>query len=168
MSSESWLTPLTADYVRHLLHYDPLTGVWTWVNPVPRSKMRPGDRAGSVDSNGRRKIRINSGYLYSARLAHLYMTGEWPLEQMDHVNRIRDDDRWENLRQATQSQNSYNRDWCEGKGDMRGIVKKCHMYYVNIGGQYLGNFKSLEEAKTVRDEALKAWAGPFAVNKERA
>lgn len=91
------------------------------------------------------------------------MTGEWPKNQIDHINRIRDDDRWENLREATQSQNSYNRDWCEQNGDMRGIHKKCHKYYVYIGGEYLGNFTDLEEAKDIRDRALEAWGGEFAV-----
>lgn len=154
---------LSADYVRHLLHYDPLTGVWTWVNPVLRSKMRRGDVAGSIDSNGRRKIRIESGYYYSARLAYLYITGEWPKEQMDHKNRIKDDDRWENLREATQSQNSYNRAWAESSGDLRGIRFNGNKFTVSIGCKYLGNFVTLEEAIVVRDKALKDKAGPFAL-----
>src|SRR5207244_1723887 len=142
---------LTSDYLKHLLHYDPLTGVWTWMNPMPRSKMYRGDIAGSVDSNGRRKIRIASGYYYSARLACLYMTGKWPVEQMDHENRIRDDDRWENLREATQSQNSYNRKWAEEGGEWRGISVHGNRYSVYIGGCYLGGFDTFEEATSVRD-----------------
>jgi len=156
---------LTAAFLRHLLHYDPLTGVWTWMNPVPRSKMRRGDVAGSVDSNGRRKIRIESGYYYSSRLAWLYTTGEWPKDQIDHVNRIRDDDRWENLREATQSQNSYNRVWAEESGEWRGISPNGNKYAVNIGGKYLGNFETFDKAKAARDQALEKWAGPFAISK---
>lgn len=155
---------LTSDYLKHLLHYDPLTGIWTWINPLPHSKMRPGDIAGSIDSNGRRKLRIASGYFYSARLAHFYMTGQWPKDQMDHKNRIRDDDRWENLRQATQSQNSYNREWAEEGGEWRGIRANCNKFVVSIGAQYLGSFDTFEEAKQIRDQALEAWAGPFAIS----
>jgi len=158
---------LTADYLRHVLHYDPLTGAWTWMNPVKRSKMHRGDVAGRIDCNGRRQIRIASGFFYSARLAHLYMTGEWPKDQMDHINRIRDDDRWENLRQATQSQNSYNREWAEAGGEWRGIRANGNKFVVCIGGQYLGNFPTFEGAKAVRDKALQDWAGPFAVTPER-
>lgn len=152
-----------ADFVRHLLHYDPLTGVWTWMNPLPHSKMKRGDVAGRIMTSGHRQIRIATGFYYSSRLAWLYMTGEWPKDQIDHKNRIKDDDRWENLREATQSLNSFNRDWCEANGDMRGILAHGNQFRVDIGGKYLGLFKTLEEAKNVRDEALNTMAGPFAV-----
>jgi len=154
---------LTADYLRHLLHYDSLTGEWTWMNPVLRSKMRRGDPAGRLTNQGRRQIRIESGFFYASRLAWLYMTGEWPKDQIDHVNRIKSDDRWSNLREATQSQNSFNREWAEASGEWRGISKKCHKYYVDIGGMYHGNFDAFEEATAVRDQVLKELAGPFAV-----
>ena len=155
---------LTPDFLRHLLHYDPLTGVWTWMNPLPRSRVRRGDVAGRLTSQGRRQIRIASGFYYSSRLAWLYMTGEWPEDQIDHINRIKDDDRWENLRPATQSQNSFNRDWCEENGDLRGIRKHGNQWTASIAGNYLGLFKTLDEAKSARDAALKEYAGPFAVN----
>ena len=158
---------LGADFLRHLLHYDPLTGVWTWMNPLPRSKMQRGDVAGRITSHGRRQIRIASGFYYASRLAFLYMTGEWPKDQVDHINRIRDDDRWENLRDATQSQNSYNRAWAEEGGDWRGIRCNGNKFAVSIGTKYLGNFDTFEEARSVRDQALKDFAGPFAVIPER-
>lgn len=154
---------LTTDFLRHLLHYDPLTGKWTWVNPLPRSKMRRGDIAGRLTMQGRRQIRIASGFYYSSRLAWLYMTGKWPKDQVDHVNRIKDDDRWENLREATQSQNSFNREWAETNGDMRGIRHHGRKFKVDIGTVYFGLFDTLEEAKSVRDKALNEQAGPFAV-----
>jgi hypothetical protein len=154
---------ITPDFLRHLLHYDPLTGVWTWMNPLPRSPVRRGDIAGRITTQGRRQIRIASGFYYSSRLAWLYMTGTWPKDQIDHVNRIKDDDRWENLREATQSQNSFNREWAETNGDMRGIRPHGNKFAVNIGTLYLGLYTTLEEAKAVRDKALKDQAGPFAV-----
>ena len=156
-------TWLTADHLRHYLHYDPLTGVWTWMNPLPRSKMRRGDIAGRIMDNGRRQIRISGYFFYSSRLAWLYMTGSWPQDQIDHVNRIKDDDRWENLREASQSQNSYNRGWCENNGDMRGIRPCGKQFAVNIGGYYLGLFVTLDAAIEARNEALKYYANQFAV-----
>lgn len=155
---------LTQEYLQHLLHYDPLTGLWTWMNPLPRSKMCRGDLAGRITQQGRRQIRIASGFYYASRLAFLYMTGEWPEDQVDHINRIKDDDRWENLRPATQSQNSYNRAWAEQGGSWRGIRPHGNQYAVSIGGQYLGLYSTFEAAADVRDRALEAWAGPFAVN----
>ena len=161
-------TWLTADLLRHYLHYDPLTGAWTWMNPLPRSKMRRGDVAGRITDGGRRQIRISGYFFYSSRLAWLYMTGEWPAEQIDHENRIKDDDRWENLRPATQSQNSYNRDWCEANGDMRGIRPHGRKFCVNIGNVYYGLHETLDEAKAVRDRALSTHGGEFAAGKESA
>ena len=43
------------------------------------------------------------------RLACLYMTGEFPTNETDHVNHIRNDNRWENLRKTTRSENQRNR-----------------------------------------------------------
>jgi hypothetical protein len=125
--------------------------------------MRPGDKAGRITQDGRRQIRIASGFYYASRLAWLYMTGEWPKDQIDHINRIKRDDRWENLREATQSQNSFNRTWCEANGDMRGIRTCGHQFAVSIGNLYLGLFSTLEEAKAARDARLEARAGEFAV-----
>ena len=158
---------LTSDYLKHLLHYDPLTGIWTWMNPAPRGGKRRGDIAGSIDSNGRRKFKIEGEYYYSSRLAWFYMTGEWPKEQVDHVNRVRDDDRWENLREASQAQNSYNRTWAESSGMWRGIRCCGKQFAVSIGGKYLGLFATFEEATVARDKALKNRAGLFAVISER-
>lgn len=155
---------LTQEMLQHLLNYDPETGIWTWRNPLPRSRMQSGDIAGRITNHGRRQIRIASGFYYSARLAWLYMTGSWPKDQIDHINRIRDDDRWVNLREANQSQNSYNRNWCEDSGEWRGIRWCGKQFAVSIGGKYLGLFKDFEDAKHARDTELTLRAGQFATS----
>jgi hypothetical protein len=94
------------------------------------------------------------------------MTGEWPKDQIDHINRVKDDDRWENLREATQSQNSYNRAWAERNGDLRGVRRHGRKFRVDVGGSYLRLFNTLEEAKSVRDKAHEKWAGPFVIKQE--
>ncbi len=153
---------LTQDFLRHVLHYDPLTGNWVWINPTTRS-IRCGDTAGTVRSDGRRQIRVMGKIYLATRLAWLYMTGEWPEFEVDHENRIKGDDRWSNLRDATHSENMYNRDWCERHGDLRGICKEGNQFRVVIGNRYLGYCKTLEEAIALRDRALQEWAGPFAI-----
>ena len=90
------------------------------------------------------------------------MTGEWPEDQIDHINRKRDDDRWINLRAATQSQNSYNRGWAEESGEWRGIRWCGKQFAVCIGGKYLGLYRTFDEAKVARDTELELRAGQFA------
>src|SRR6202035_4009666 len=96
---------LTAERLREFIHYDPLTGVFTWlVLPVCRgprfvgrgpNQVRVGGIAGCVSkSNGYRRIKIG-GHPYCAhRLAWLYMTGTWPKDEIDHINRVRSDNRF--------------------------------------------------------------------------
>lgn len=162
------MTELTQDFLRHVLHYDPLTGEWTWVNPNPRARnIRKGDPAGTVRFDGRKQISVDNKSYLGSRLAWFYMTGVWPKEEVDHENRIKSDDRWTNLREATHSENMFNRDWCERSGDLRGICKEGNQFRVIIGNKYLGYYKTLEEAIMARDEALATWAGPFALAPER-
>lgn len=148
--------------LRSQLHYDPDTGIWSWLAPLKHSKMKPGDIAGRLTQAGRWQIRLAGEFYYASRLAWLYMTGDWPIDQIDHINRDRADDRWCNLREATQSQNSYNRDWCDSPG--RGITCCGKQYAVNIGGRYHGLYRFIEEAIVVRDCMLIVMAGNFATN----
>jgi hypothetical protein len=80
--------------------------------------------------------------------------------QIDHINRIRSDDRLENLRWVTASENVRNsKNFTE---DMLGISwnKKNSKYIVrlSIHGQrecYFGSCETLSQAKLLRDSALK-------------
>jgi hypothetical protein len=142
--------------LKELLHYDPETGVWTWLKPKKACFI--GKRCGAICSSGYRQIKIGGIAYCSSRLACLYMTGEWPKDTMDHINRIKDDDRWVNLREATRSQNNYNRVY----GDMRGIWRQHHRWRVKVGvNNYLGSYQTICEAKQVRDLALSERAGAF-------
>ena len=100
------MSGLDQKQLKQLLRYDPDTGEFTWkVDSVNRSF---GDKAGSPDRYGYIRIGI-LGMVHSAhRLAFLYMTGKWPKHHVDHVNRVRDDNRWANLRDVTRQVNGYN------------------------------------------------------------
>lgn len=90
------------------LEYDPLTGFFTWVAPKAR-RVKAGDRAGNINSNGYERIMWNGKRHYSAHLAWYFMYGKWPDEFIDHINMIPLDNRIVNLRECTIKQNSCNR-----------------------------------------------------------
>ena len=99
-------TKLTQERLRELTIYNSETGVFTWA--VSRRRCTLGGVAGCIRGDGSWGIRID-GHLYRAhRLAWLYMTGEWPPEEIDHKNRIKSDNSWSNLRLATRLQNQIN------------------------------------------------------------
>lgn len=98
---------LTQERLHELLTYHPETGIFTW-RKRPSNRVRVGDRAGRVDANGYRGIRVDGVLYYAHRLAHLYVLGVWPEHQIDHDNRVRDDNRWGNLNSVTRAKNLQN------------------------------------------------------------
>lgn len=79
-----------------------------------------GEIAG-YDAGGYRNIRIDGRAYRVHRLAWLWMTGEWPDPECDHINTVKNDNRWFNLRKATRGQNAANRNanstsWTGQKG----------------------------------------------------
>lgn len=97
---------LTADVLRSFLDYDRDAGSFTWIRP--RSGHSAWRIAGTLQPTGYRTIKILGRTYAEHRLAWLWMTGEWPKYQIDHRNTVKSDNRWENLREATPSQNLVN------------------------------------------------------------
>lgn len=100
MTAHQIAEKLTADILRSILDYDPETGKFDW-----RNNRR---KAGCLDNFGYHRIQV-LGKLYKAhRLAWLHYYGEWPEQDVDHVNGVRSDNRIANLRSATKGQQSQN------------------------------------------------------------
>lgn len=98
----------TAEQVRQWLRYDQDTGVLTWA--LNRRNARAGTRAGSErGSSGYRVVSLGNCAYYEHRVAWLWMTGEWPKEQIDHINGDRFDNRWANIREVSQTVNQQNK-----------------------------------------------------------
>src|SRR4051812_10516942 len=96
---------LTQERLKELLSYDPLTGVFLWLED------RGGKRAGDVAGCEKRVYTLISvdDQIYRAHhLAWLYMTGEWPDPFVDHRDLNKHNNIWTNLREATKSQNQAN------------------------------------------------------------
>ena len=101
------MSELTKEVVEQLLAYDPETGEFRW--KVSRGTASAGRRAGCNNGRGYTHIRLLRKNRYAHRLAFLLMTGRLPLEQIDHKDGDRANNRWENLRVVTATENQQNR-----------------------------------------------------------
>lgn len=97
---------LTAERLREIMDYDPETGVFTWRKGVKFHKA--GTRVGWMEFWGYWVVGIDRHQYRLCRLAWLYMTGKWPKDEIDHINTVRSDDCFANLREATRSMNAQN------------------------------------------------------------
>ena len=148
---------ITEENLRSVLRYDPETGAMTWVQCQRKSKawnaQWAGKPAGCVLNIGYVQIQID-GVRYSAhRLAFLYMTGRFPDRWVDHINGIRSDNRWSNLRPATPGENLQNMKVDKrNKSGWRGVswAKSMNKWQasiqVNRTPKHLGYFETAEDA----------------------
>ena len=98
---------LTQERLKELLSYDPETGVFVWVGPRS-NRIKTGAKAGTFHQPGYFRIQIDKKIFLSHRLAWLYMTGAFPPNDIDHINRNKADNRFANLRAVTRSENMHN------------------------------------------------------------
>lgn len=111
---------ITAERLRECLSYDPQTGVFVWLSGCASSR-HVGKVAGSFDGKGYRLIKIEQVVAKAHRLAWLYMTGEHPRGEIDHINGDRADNRWANLRDVSVEINRQNRRHGTGVTGLLGV-----------------------------------------------
>jgi len=100
---------LTQEVLSILLRYDPETGVFTR-RIATGSRSPVGVIVGCVnEANGYVVVGILGELQYAHRLAWLYVYGEWPSQQIDHINGVRDDNRIANLRDVSNALNCQNK-----------------------------------------------------------
>lgn len=97
---------ITQEELKNNFYYDKLTGIFTYKNNTANKKA--GDVAGNINSLGYVRIGINYKSYKAHRLAFLYMTGKFPKKLVDHINGNKQDNSWENLREANYIQNNQN------------------------------------------------------------
>lgn len=172
--SQVYLNPdFTVDFLRSILDYDRSTGIFYWRHRSDSingfDKKYAGKPAGYLNKlRGYLIIRINTRGYSAHRLAWFYVHGEWPKDQIDHINGIKTDNRIDNLREATNQQNGFN------KGIMStntsgvsgiGIEKRTQKWrsYITINGQYthLGLFPNEDEAIAARLAAEERYFGEY-------
>ena len=161
-------TVLTAEHLRRVLLYDPYTGLWKWCQG---GKGKPKELVwfpGTV--TGPRKylsIAIDRLAYYVHRLVFLYMTGAWPKHEVDHIDGDQTNNRWDNLREATRSQNKYNTGIrSHNTTGFRGVYRHEDGKFVariKIGDKRvnLGSFDTPQQASEAYEEAAKESFGLF-------
>lgn len=166
---------LTAERARERLDYDPETGVFVWKPQVGSTRAirswnakHVGKRAGSERASASyRSIGIDGVIYMEHRLAWLYVHGEWPAGDLDHINLIKGENRIANLRPATVSQNVANVPVRRtNKSGLKGVHKYAWGYTAKIVKdgvcRHLGSFSTAEAAHAVYAEAARATHGEFA------
>lgn len=159
---------LTVERLREVVHYNPGTGFFTWL--ISRRVVRAGARAGSVHKKTQYlRIKIDGVDHLAHRLAWLYMTGQWPPDQIDHRDLVRSHNWWSNLRLANNSQNNANSRLpsCSTSG-FKGVTWSRHrkkwQAQITFQGrnQYLGGFDTPEAAHAAYAAAAIKHHGEFA------
>lgn len=153
--------------LKELIDYDPETGVAVW--------RKSGDRVGKpwggtkrTNSKEYRAVYIKDigRHKQFSHVVHFYMTGRWPIAEMDHINGNTLDDRWVNLRECTRAQNEANRGARRtNKTGFRGVYPEGRIFRAAIhrsGSRVnLGKFATAVEAHTAYLAAARQHDGEF-------
>ena len=159
------------EFLRQILTYNPETGELVWLKRSEAFFKRAVDaHSWNLQHANRRAFKtFFHGYLhgnifkkhyYAHRLAWALHYGEWPAGQIDHINGVRSDNRIENLRDVSHSENQKNTKLRhDNKAGAPGIdwKKNASAWRVRVsrGGKrhVVGYFKTLDDAVFARKEA---------------
>jgi hypothetical protein len=165
---------LTAELARKLLRYEPETGKLFWRERSAEFFTDEWTRmTWNARFSGKQAIMCpdRGGYhagtiLYRTYRAHrviwLIQTGNWPVAQVDHINGVKTDNRWNNLRDVSASENLRNcrmsRNNTSGVTGVRQSRSGKWIAYIHVNGrdQRIGQFSTIEEAADARSLANAA------------
>lgn len=153
--------------IRDLINYDPMNGVLT--AKVNFSGRQAGSVIGSQTWQGYYAFSLFGKKCFAHRLAWLLHYGEWPSMSIDHINGIKTDNRIENLRLCSLSQNQFNKP--TPKNNQTGVKgvhfskrDKKYVAGVQVNGKFrsAGRYNDLESAKQAVMKLREELAGEFA------
>lgn len=140
------------EFLKSRLEYDTETGLFTRIKGVPGNKGSVGNVTGNIGDEGYVVINFRGKKKKAHRLAWLYMTGDWPEKDVDHMNGDRADNRWVNLRAADDSINAQNQRGpsSNNKSGYLGVSQVGNRFKAIIRSEgkllYLGLYKTAVEA----------------------
>ena len=163
------MSDLTHEEVKKILDYDSDAGVLTW--KIRAKSTRPvGSLAGITSrKDGYLDIGIRGKRYLTHRIIWFWMTGEWPENEVDHINGDKADNQWKNHRAATRHQNIQNRGpHADNLVGLKGVTidKRRRKYQAQIyaGGRkkFLGYFDCPAAAHFAYFVAAESLHGEFA------
>ena len=143
---------LTQEQLKEVLNYNPETGDFTW-KVRTSNRIQAGGIAGHLNVRGYITVRIGGKNYQAHRLAWLCMFGDFPKDEIDHINHVKNDNRIANLREATRQENNKNHSM--NKRNTSGVVgvtrdrwDKKWQSNITVDGKllYLGCFDDFFEA----------------------
>jgi HNH endonuclease len=161
---------LTARRLRQLLAYDASTGIFRWRSRPDKGQFNScfaGKIAGTTQSMGYTQVCIWGKKYLASRLAWLFVHNKWPAHDVDHVNGMPWDNRLENLRSASKSENRANsRRPKNSSSGRKGVYLYRRKWHATIAKDYkqyyLGGFSTIEAAAAAYAAAAKQIFGDFA------
>ena len=154
---------LPPEEIRQLLAYDPASGVLTWTDRHSIRIPHAGAVAGTIDRFGYVLISVKYRRIRGHTLAWVIQTGRYPEKEIDHINGIRSDNRWANLREADRCKNMQNLQGArrDNQTGLLGVTPHSGGKYftaeirANRKRHYLGCFDTPEQAHAAYMEAKK-------------
>lgn len=144
---------ITQDQLKSVLHYDEVTGIFTWKAKTAIC-ITIGSHPKHICKSGYLQMSIFKKRYYAHRLAWLYVYGEFPKKFIDHINGIKTDNRIINLREASISENNQNQK-LPSKNNTSGLLGVCYakkykkwqsQIEINNKSVFIGYFDTKEEA----------------------
>lgn len=159
--------PPTQERLRELLDYDEETGVFRWRVPGHGNRLaKAGEIAGTLRPDGYISIYVDSCSFQAHVLAWRWVFGAWPTNDIDHKNQLKNDNRLDNLRLVTRSENKHNQGLLRNNSSgHKGVYWRAQSQkwraeiYVNGKHLFLGEFADKADAIAARKAAEQRFFG---------
>lgn len=147
--------------------YNPVTG--KFIHKISRGGAKKGSTAGTLlTATGYLRVMIFGKSYALHKLAFLYMTGELPPDEVDHINRIKTDNRFSNLRLSDKRGNCGNTGLRKhNTTGYKGVFKIKNGWMVRCAGKYIGCSDDIEIAAMLYDIAAELHYGEFSLTNRK-
>lgn len=143
------------------IKYNPKTGEFTYLSS--KGRKTPDLVVRSLDRHGYTRVSYKGKRYLAHRVAFLFQTGEWPEGDVDHINGVRSDNKWENLRIASRKQNLANQRKFRGKSRFKGVSPYPNGWVAQYGRKvgYIGCSPVEKEAALMYNYAVEKEVGVY-------